>query len=143
MDKLVGFFRNVSLVLFLGVSLYVYAILPSSVFVYLNEGEKHMVDREAFFYSSVVVFFFMNLLIQGGEFYVFRKMGSSGRLPAIWLTGFATVLNLFLALAVVAVLAANIEIGFSGEWLFYAGMAIVILWLTTFLFVFRKPRPAA
>jgi len=137
MDKLIRFFRNVSFLVFLGVSLYAYAFLPARVFVFVDEGERFMADKGVFFYTALGVFFFVNILIMMVDFYV-TKAGASSKPATIWLASLAAVLNLFLTLSVAAVFAANADLGFSGDRLFYAGLILIVMWFMAFLFLFRK-----
>lgn len=139
MDRLIKFFRTASALVFIGVSLYVYAILPTEVFVFHLDDEPILVERGTFFYNSLAVFFFVNLLIFAAEFYIGRTgAGKTLRALSLWLTSFAGVLNLFFTLSLAAVFSLNEDAGLSTGALFYSGITLVILCLLSLPFVFRK-----
>ncbi|BDD03536.1 hypothetical protein [Aureibacter tunicatorum] len=108
MDKVVSPLRAVTLIVFVGVLLYIYSGLPNSVLVGSADVSQldDMVSRNEFFYGTVVFVLIANLafLVLGN---LMKQNISSSARPALikgvveWLAGFNAILNLIFTLSVV------------------------------------------
>jgi hypothetical protein len=140
MHKLIKFFRIISLGIFLAILLYIYAVLPERVLIFKEGTYSHYMTKDTFFYSTLGVFFFVNVLIFAAIYFLRGFLYSNLRVMVIsWLNGFSTVLNLFFGLAILAILVINIGSSnvYAGAF-FYGGLSLVFIWLLLLVYVFKK-----
>ncbi len=141
MQKLIIFFRSVSLLVFLAAILYVYALLPEQVLIYQNDATNHYILRSNFFFSAIGVFFVMNVIIYAAIFFLKRTYQDHYYMMIItWLNGFAGVLNIFLSMIMVIVLAINTSTGLSISFLVIVAFLLVVLWLGLLPYFFKKAK---
>lgn len=136
----INFFKAFSLLAFLVVLLYVYAVLPNEILILWANGMAHRLAKTNFFYLSIIVFFGTNVLIYGAVFLL--KNNYSERMIGItaWLNGFSAVLNVFFSCAVLAIWAINENFtGFVIKSLFFSGIFLVTAWFFPLLYFIRKP----
>lgn len=141
MQKLIIFFRSVSLLVFLAAILYVYALLPEQVLIYENDPTNHYILKSNFFFSAIGVFFVMNVIIYASIFFLKRTDQDHYYMMIItWLNGFAGVLNIFLSMVMVIVLAINTSTGLSVSFLIIVAFLLVVLWLSLLPYFFKKAK---
>ena len=154
MSKLMRTFWLLSILIFLGILLYVYANLPGEVALSFNAGEESgwTIPKSTFFYGSLLVFVIVNVIL-----YVFGLI--LRRLPfpepknsywlanpelrtniSIWITSFNFVVNLLLVSIILAVGFINND-NTSGYYFFiYFGPALVMIWLIILILTIIRGR---
>lgn len=141
MSKLIAFFKTISLGVFIATLLYVYAMLPSQVFVFQEEAGPFLVSKNSFFYFALGMFFIINVLIYTASYFLKRVFTANAMSIILntWLNGFSLFINLFFSLSVAALWAVNNSIiGFSVKLLFYGGLSMVILWIFALYFLIKR-----
>lgn len=109
MNKLFKFFWLISLLLYFGTLLLIYAFLPEQVGINANTHglPDEFISKENFFYVSLAVFALSNALFYALYKLLYATSRSAATVSAMrlrqaigsWLLGFAAVLNLFFMLA--------------------------------------------
>ncbi|EMR02195.1 DUF1648 domain-containing protein [Cesiribacter andamanensis] len=153
MNRLLKFFWLISLVVFFGALLLVYAFLPDRVAIHANTAgmPDEFVARELFFWTSLLGFVGVNALL-----YILRKLllltrrtTQSERELALrqdvagWLLGLAGTINFFFVLVMAFFGVFNNAEGFStGHFalLVYTGplLLVLIFALLAWIFIRRK-----
>ncbi len=147
MIKVFSGYTLLSIILFLIALLVVYAFLPGTVGILFYDDGSHLYDisRNSFFYGSLIIFLFIQLL-----FYLFitavvnKKFSSSGGAAlSVWFRGMVLAINFFLILMIIFTgLANNADDYTYSSILFiaYAGPAIIFIWLLLFPVFFKRYR---
>lgn len=152
MLRIAIFARVLTIILFLGVLLFVYAYLPEQVGVSADEYDKPnaFIGRELFFYSFLVVFSLVNLIfvlagkllgsLAVGEKSFFASKGFKDRMTT-WLIGLGVVINIFIIITVAFLgLFNNADYYHISQFsmLAYLGQAIIFIWIVLFFYLLIK-----
>lgn len=138
MLKVVNFLKVLSIILFLGILLLVYAYLPVMANLTL-EGTDLQLRKEDFFYFGIGVFTVVNLFFLG-----FQKMYEpllSRLLVKAWVRGLSFVVNIYLTLIIgfIGVINNTAHLNPSGfSYLNYLGPFLIFSWVVGLIYVIRK-----
>ncbi|GEM_PF-937844 len=154
MDKFIGFFRNVTILLFTGTLIWSYAYLASQAdYSYDFEGIVSNADKNTYFFAGIVVFLLANLVC---NYFVntMKKISTtedgkglknrSLKLDLIvWTKGFAGVLNLFFAIVLVFLalveMSTQYNINTIGFYV-YLGPILIVAWFVYLGVILTKKR---
>ena len=155
MDKFIGFFRNVSILLFTGTLIWAYAYMASqSDYSYEFEGIASATgDKNTFFFAGIVAFLIANLVCNW-FIKTLKKITTSEdgkglrnrslKLDMIsWTKGFAGVLNLFFALVLVFLALMKMSTQYNIKTLgfyVYLGPVILVAWFVYLAVILTKKR---
>ena len=155
MDKFIGFFRNVSILLFTGTLIWAYAYMASqSDYSYEFEGIATATgDKNTFFFAGIVAFLIANLVCNW-FIKTLKKITTSEdgkglrnrslKLDMIsWTKGFAGVLNLFFALVLVFLALMKMSTQYNIKTLgfyVYLGPVILVAWFVYLAVILTKKR---
>ena len=155
MDKFIGFFRNVSILLFTGTLIWAYAYMASqSDYSYEFEGIASATgDKNTFFFAGIVAFLIANLVCNW-FIKTLKKITTSEdgkglrnrslKLDMIsWTKGFAGVLNLFFALVLVFLALMKMSTQYNIKTLsfyVYLGPVILVVWFVYLAVILTKKR---
>lgn len=119
MNRMAGFFRNVSWLVYMGALLWAYAYLTNEVaYRYNADGVTvNLIDKDTFFFVGLSAFILINAVCMGFNV-VLKKIKTtedgqgirnrSLKLDVIgWVKGFAGVLNMFLSLIIIFLIYLN------------------------------------
>ena len=155
MDKFIGFFRNVSILLFTGTLIWSYAYMAGqSEYSYEFQGIAMPAgDKNTFFFAGIAVFLITNLVC---NWFVktLKKVSSteegrgfrnrSFKLDMIsWTKGFAGVLNLFFALVLVFLALMKMSTQYNIQTLgfyVYLGPILILAWFIYLGVILTKRR---
>ncbi|HBH24229.1 MAG TPA: hypothetical protein DDY13_12495 [Cytophagales bacterium] len=154
LERVIRFVRNVSVILFLGVLLLVYAYLHENPTFYLDENQQIGISLNSFFYGSLIIFAFANLFLnimlsfsdkiapgmRSGLFFRSAEMKANFR---IWLYGFNAATNFFLLSIVgyLGLLNSSDQYGLSGyRWVVYMGPVFVVIILIGLILMLGRGR---
>lgn len=140
MLKVVNFVKLLSIILFLGILLLVYAYLP--IMVQLDpEQTISPIQKESFFYAFVAAFVVVNLVFIGFQ-RLFEKQVDSIALKA-WVRGLAFVVNLYFTFIVGFIGVINNQQHVSAEgfaYLNYLGPFLLVVWLIGLVYMVLAKR---
>jgi len=154
MDKFVGFFRTVSYLFFLAALLWSYAYLVGQVDYGLGlEGSAPIIDRNTYFFSAILVFLFVNIII---SWFIksLKKVSSAKdgkglrnyslkRDLLVWFKGFGGIINLVLALIMFFIGLMNISesrSAFTLNFYVYLGPILLLIWMIYLVVILTKTR---
>lgn len=142
MQRILKFVSRVSILVFLGMLLYVYAFLPEMVDLYIDASGAAAisVDKEVFFYGAIGIFLVINLVTS-----LFSRM--VGMMPVmskgllrtstmkanllLWCHGLAIILNAFMLFSVTFIGLYYNDEHFNIKYfsfLVYLGPVMLVLW---------------
>lgn len=128
MLKVLNFLKVLSVILFLGVLLLVYAYLPVMIDIQ-PDSQDIQVRKETFFYYSIAAFVMINLVL-----FVFQRLTEPklmGEGIKAWMRGLSFIINIYLAMLVgfVGVINNATHINPSGyAYLNYLGPILLVVW---------------
>jgi hypothetical protein len=152
MNRSIRFTRNISILTFLGLILFVYAYMPQDVKIWSDEIDSvtHFISKETFFYSSIIIFIAINLIFIAVSNLIDMLPVSTGSFLNTetfkaymvgWMCGLGVMINLFF-------MAAISFLGFfnnadyynvSNFSLFaYIGQFLIFIWILLFFFLLTK-----
>ena len=127
MNKITGFFRNITWLIFLGALLWSYAYMADAITYRVDTAGEALgiADKNTFFFSALGAFILVNAVC-AGFIWVLKKIKStedgegirnrSLKLDLIgWTKGFAGVLNIFLTITLVFLGYMNLSDNFIVE----------------------------
>ncbi len=138
MLKVVNFLKVLSILLFLGILLLVYAYLPVMVRLSIESTELQL-QKEDFFYFGIGVFVVVNLFFLG-----FQKLYETHlkRLEVrAWVRGLSFVMNIYLTLLVgfIGVINNTTHLDPAGfSYLNYLGPFLIFVWVIGLIFLLKK-----
>lgn len=152
MNRSILFTRNLSIVAFLGLILFVYAYMPQEVKIWTDESNNvtHFVTKEMFFYSAIIIFIVVNLIfVAVGNLVDMLPVSSSSFLSTEtfkmymigWLRGLGVMINLFFmaAISFLGFLNNADYYDVSNFSLFaYIGQFLIFIWIFLFFFLLTK-----
>lgn len=155
MDKFIGFFRNVTILLFTGALIWSYAFMASQVSYRFDPAGDALgtANKDTYFFGAIVVFLLANVVC----FYftkVLKKItttedGKGIRNRSlkndlmIWIRGFAGVLNLFFSLILVFLGLMNMSADYNIKTLgfyVYLGPVLILGWFFYLAVILGKRR---
>ncbi len=141
MDKLVGFFKTLSWLLFLGALLWSYAYLPTQVVYRMNSSADAVIEKGTFFFGSLAFFLVINIVciiflrtlkkVKSSEEGRGLQNKALKKDLTMWVKGFIGILNFFFTLIVVFVAYMNGAQEFQTSYLggfVYIGPALLLIW---------------
>ena len=158
MDKFIGFFRNVTILLFTGTLIWSYAYLAAqSDATYSFEGlDVGAADKNTYFFVGIIVFLFANLVcnwfIKSLKKITTSDDGKGLRNRSlkidliVWTKGFAGVLNLFFALVLVSLALFKMTSQYDNistlGFYVYLGPILLLAWFIYLGVILSKKRVA-
>lgn len=155
MDKFIGFFRNVTILLFTGALIWSYAFMAGQVNYRFDPAGEALgtANKDTYFFGAVAIFLLTNVVC----FWfikTLRKINTSEdgtgirnrslKLDLIsWIKGFAGVLNLFFSLILVFLGLMNMSAGYNIKTLgfyVYLGPALILVWFFYLAVILGKRR---
>ena len=154
MDKFIGFFRNVTILLFTGTLIWSYAYLASQAdYSYDFEGIAGSASKNTYFFAGIAAFLVANLVC---NWFVktLKKITTSDdgkglknrglkKDLMIWTKGFAGVLNLFFAIVLVFLalveMSTQYNINTIGFYV-YLGPILIVVWFVYLGVILAKRR---
>lgn len=152
MSRNIRIVRTFSIVVFLGVLLYVYAYLPEQVGIDADATDEFstFIGKEAFFYFAIASFILVNIIfIVFGNLMQMIPVSSGGFFVSEdfkerihnWFSSFGLIINLFFISVVAFVGFFNNADYFhisSFSIFAYLGQALIFIWIVLFFFLLRK-----
>lgn len=155
MDKLIGFFRNVTILLFTGALIWSYAFMASQVNYRFDPAGDALgtANKDTYFFGAIVIFLLANVVC----YYftrVLKKINSTEDGTGIrnkslkndlivWIKGFAGVLNLFFSLILVFLGLMNMSADYNIKTLgfyVYLGPVMILAWFLYLAVILGKRR---
>lgn len=155
MDKFIGFFRNVTILLFTGALIWSYAFMASQVNYRFDPAGDALgtANKDTYFFGAIVIFLLANVVC-----YYFTKVlkkinttedGTGIRNKSLrndlimWIKGFAGVLNLFFSLILVFLGLMNMSADYNIKTLgfyVYLGPVLILAWFFYLAVILGKRR---
>lgn len=155
MDKFIGFFRNVTILLFTGALIWSYAFMASQVNYRFDPAGDALgtANKDTYFFGAVAIFLLANVVC-----YYFTKVlkkinttedGNGIRNKSLrndlvmWIKGFAGVLNLFFSLILVFLGLMNMSADYNIKTLgfyVYLGPVLILAWFFYLAVILGKRR---
>lgn len=139
MLKAVNLLKLLSILIFLGALVLVYAYSPGMVRLRPDAPELQL-HRESFFYFAIAIFVVINVALLAFQ-KLYEKSIAKEEVQA-WVRGFTFVINLYLSFIVGFIGVINnlnhlkME---SWNYLNYLGPALIFIWITGFIYlIFKK-----
>ncbi len=152
MQRILKFTRLLSIILFLGVLLFVYAYLPEQVGIDADAQNEFstFIDKEVFFYVAVTIFLLVNIIfVVFANLMQMLKVSSDGFFRSDefkesihnWFISFGLVINLFL-ISVVAFIGFFNNADYYNIASFsafaYVGQAMIFIWIVLFFYLLMR-----
>lgn len=138
MLKVVNFLKFLSIVLFLGILLLVYAYLPVMTNLTLDSTDLRL-RKEYFFYFGIGVFVVVNLFFLG--FQKLYESHISNLEVRAWVRGLGFVVNIYLTLIIgfIGVINNTTHLDPSGfAYLNYLGPFLIFSWVVGLIYLAKK-----
>ncbi len=155
MEKFIGFFRNVTILLFTGALIWSYAFMASQVNYRFDPAGDALgtANKDTYFFGAIVIFLLTNVVC-----YYFTKVlkkinttedGTGIRNRSlkkdlmVWIKGFAGVLNLFFSLILVFLGLMNMSADYNIKTLgfyVYLGPVLILAWFFYLAVILGKRR---
>ena len=155
MDKFIGFFRNVTILLFTGALIWSYAFLASQVNYRFDPagGALGTASKDTYFFGAIVIFLLVNIVclwfVKTLRKITTTEDGTGIRNKSLkmdligWVKGFAGVLNLFFSLILVFLglmnMSADYNIKTMGFYV-YLGPILIVIWFFYLAVILGKRR---
>ncbi len=155
MDKLVGFFKTTSWLLFLGALLWSYAYLPAQVTYRFDPSGAALgvTSKTNFFFASLGIFIIVNIVciiflrtlkrVDSSDEGVGLQNRSFKKDIAMWINGFIGILNIFFSLSLMLISNLNGSQEFQGSFtgaFIYVGPTLILIWIIYLLTLIAKKR---
>lgn len=155
MDKLVGFFKTTSWLLFLGALLWSYAYLPAQVTYRFDQtgAALDVTSKDSFFFSSLAIFLIVNIIciiflrtikrVNSTEDGIGLQNRALKKDISMWITGFMGILNVFFSISLMLISNLNGAQEFQGSMLgafIFIGPTLILLWIIYLLRLITKKR---
>ncbi len=155
MDKFIGFFRNVTILMFTGALIWSYAFMASQVNYRFDPAGDALgtANKDTYFFGAIIIFLLANVVC-----YYFTKVlkkinttedGTGIRNKSlkkdlmVWIKGFAGVLNLFFSLILVFLGLMNMSADYNIKTLgfyVYLGPVLILAWFFYLAVILGKRR---
>lgn len=155
MDRLVGFFKTTSWLLFLAALLWSYAYLPVQVTYRFDQAGTALdvMSKDSFFFASLAIFLIVNIICiiflrtvkkvdstDDGDGLQNRALKKD---IIMWITGFIGILNIFFSISLMLISNLNGAQEFQGTFIgafIFIGPTLILLWIIYLLRLITKKR---
>lgn len=152
MSRNIRIVRTFSIIVYLGVLLYVYAYLPQQVGIDANEADEFstFIDKETFFYFALGSFLLVNIIVVVfGNLMQLIPVNAQGFFTSQefkerihnWFSSFGLIINLFFLSAVAFIGFFNNADYYhisSFSIFAYLGQALIFIWIILFFYLLSK-----